>query len=104
VFHRKAKVRDFYFIIPDEDVGWFEVTMDDASSLHVVIAIDHLIHQRNGLTLRQAASTGDELGQIPTITELGDDVGIIFGVIDVVNLEYVVAILQRFQDFYFRVE
>lgn len=104
MFHRKAKVRELYFITLNEDVGWFEVTMDDSSSLHVVVAIDDLVHQRNGLAFRQAPSTGDELGQITTITELGDDVGIIFGVIDVIDLKDVVAVLQRFQNIYLRVE
>lgn len=73
--------------------------MYDASCLHVVVAIDHLVHQRNGFSLSERAPARNIFREISTIAELSDDVCVVFSVVDVIDFEDVVAALKRLQDF-----
>ena len=101
MFHSKAKVSYLNFIASDENVGRFQITMNDAPCLHVVVSIDDLIHKRNCLTLRKALLAGDELGKITSITKLSYDVSVVLGVVYIIDFKDVVAVLEGFEDFYF---
>lgn len=49
---------------------------------------------------REASTAGDEFGEVAAIAELGDDVCVVFGVIDVVNFYDVFAVLEAFEYLY----
>ena len=67
--------------------------MNDSSGMHLVVTVDDLIHQRNGLSLRDRPLTADCFSEIPSFAQLGDDVGVVSCVVDVVNFDNVIAIL-----------
>jgi len=101
VLHGKAKVSYLDFIASDENVGRLQITVNDAPGLHVVVAVDHLVHQGNCLTLRKAFPAGDELGKVASIAKLSYIVSVVLCVVDIVDFEDVVAVLERLEDFYF---
>lgn len=101
MLHSKAKISDLDFAILEEDVSRLEVAVDYSAGLHVVVSIDDLVHESHSFRLGQCAFSGDELGKVAAITEFCDDIGVIFCVIDVIDLEDVVAVLERFEDLYF---
>jgi len=101
VFHCKAEVSYLNFIASDENVGRFQITMNDAPYLQVVVSIDDLIHKRNCLTLGKALLAGDELGKITSITKLSYDVSVVLGVVYIIDFKDIVAVLEGFEDFYF---
>lgn len=70
--------------------------MDDGPGMDVVVSVDDLVHERDGLGLRDGATAGDHLSEVPAIAEFGDDVGVVFGVIDVVNFYDVIAVFECF--------
>ena len=78
--------------------------MDDSVGINISISIEDLIHEDNGFCLGDSLFGGDELGQITAIAQFSDDVGIIFGVIDVIEFDDILAIFQSFEYFYFRSE
>lgn len=100
MLHCEAEVSDFDLLIPEEDVSRLEVSVDDSLVVYVVVAVDDLVHERDGLVLGEAAAAGDEFGKIAAIAEFGDDVCIVFGVIDVINFYDVLAVLEAFEYLY----
>jgi hypothetical protein len=78
--------------------------VNDASGLHIVIAIDDLIHEFNSIWFIQALLAGDMFGEISAIAEFGDDIGVVLGVIDVIDIEYIFTVLECLEDLYFRGE
>lgn len=104
LLHGKPKICNFNLAVPEEDVGRFEVAMDDSSLVNVVVAIEYLIHQSDGFCLWDTLPIGYKFSQISSLAELGDDVSVVFCVIDVKNFYDVLTILQTFQHFYLRSE
>lgn len=91
-------------IVSQKDVSWLEISVNDASTINTGIPIKNFIHEGNGFSLGDLFSTGDEFGQVSTIAEFGDDVGIIFSIVDIVDFDDVFTILQYFEDVDFRGE
>jgi hypothetical protein len=52
-----------------------------------------LIHEWNGFSFGKGFASGDEFGEVSSIAKLCDDVGIVFGVVDVVDFYDVFAVL-----------
>lgn len=76
--------------------------MDDAAGMNVVVAIDDLVHDGDGFCFWDGSAAGDQFGQVSSIAKFCDDVGIVFGVIDVINFYDVIAVLEYFEDVDFR--
>lgn len=75
--------------------------MDDAARVDVVVACEDLVHEGDGFSFRDTFASRDEFGQISSLAELSDYVGVVFGVVDVIDFYDVLAVLQSFEDFYF---
>lgn len=84
-------------MVSKEDVSRLEIPVNDSFSVDVVVAVDDLVHEGDGFVFWNTATAGDEFGQITTITELGNNVCVIFGVIDVINFYDVFAVLEGFE-------
>lgn len=91
-------------IILHEDVSRLEISMYDSVVVDVRVAIDDLIHECHGLILRDNSLIGDELGEISAITEFSDDIGVVLGIVDVVNFYDIFAIFQNLEHLYLRGE
>lgn len=72
--------------------------MDNTLGVDVVVSIDNLIHQWDGVCLGNRALAGDLFSEVAPIAKLSDDVGIVFCVIDVINFDYVFAVPEGFKD------
>ena len=70
--------------------------MDDAPLKNLVVTVDDLVHQRNSFCLRDGSPFANQLGQVPALTQLSDDVSIVLSVVNVVKFDDVVAILESF--------
>lgn len=77
----EAKVGDLEFSVAHEDIGGFEVAVDDAVPGEVEVPDHDLLHVLAGLVLAEALL--DDLAEV-IIAELSDDVGIVLGGEDVV--------------------
>lgn len=82
----------------EEDVGGFEVSVNDAPGVDIVVTVDDLVHEGDGFVFGEAAAAGDEFGEVAAVAEFCDDVGVVFGVIDVVNFYDVFAVFEAFED------
>ncbi len=75
--------------------------MDDSPTENVVVSVDDLAHQLKGLIFRKCFFIRDEFGQIALVAQLCDDVGIVFGGVNIVNLDDIFGVLEGFEDFHF---
>ena len=75
--------------------------MNDALVLYLVVAVNDLIHEGKGLGFGKGSSAGDHFGEVSAVAEFGDDVGVVAGVVDVVDFDDVLAVFEGFQDFNF---
>lgn len=73
--------------------------MDDAAVVDAGVPIDDLVHEGDGLRFTDAVPAGDHLREVPAVAELGDYVGVVFCVVDVVHFYYVFGVLQNLQHF-----
>ena len=85
-------------IILQEDVGRLQISMDYAATINTGISIENLIHENDGLWLRNLSFVGDGLGEIASITKFRDDVCVILGIVDIVDFDDVLTILQNFEN------
>ena len=76
--------------------------MNDSSILHKIVSINDLVHDLNCIFLGQAFSAGDVFGEVSTIAELSDDIGVVLCVIDVINFKNIFAVFKIFEHLYFR--
>ena len=98
----KSKICDLKFsIFGGEDVGRFEVSMYDIFLCEVEVSPDDLVHVAAGFIL--AHLMFDEFVEIG-VAEFGDDVGIVFGGEDLVDVEDVLLIFEFFEDGDFALE
>jgi len=96
VLHSESEVSDFDLAVFEEDVGWLEIAVDDAAGVDVIVACEDLVHEYDGFSFRDTFPIGDEFGEISSLAQLSDYVGIVFGAVDVIDFYYVLAILQTF--------
>ena len=73
--------------------------MDDSPGMHLVVTVDDLIHERNSLSLGDGPLTADCLGKVTSLAQLRNDVGVVPGVVDVIDFDNVIAILETFENF-----
>lgn len=71
--------------------------MDDTSGVNAVVTVDDLVHERDGIVLGEGSARRDHFGQISAVTEFCDDVGVVFGVIDVIDFYNVFAVFEKFE-------
>lgn len=71
--------------------------MDDALVGYMIVSADDLVHEVDGLALGQVFFITDGLGEVPSIAQLGDDVGVVLCGVDVVDFDDVLGALQGFQ-------
>lgn len=76
--------------------------MYDGLTVHFVIAIDDLVHDGNGFCFGYVFLVGDEFSEISSFTKFGDDVSVVFGSVDVIKFDDVLATLHHFEHLYFR--
>ena len=69
--------------------------------MDVIVSSENLVHEGNSCSFRDNFPIGDEFGQISSLAEFSDYVGVVLGVVDVIDFYYVLAVLQRFEHFYF---
>jgi len=75
--------------------------MDDSSRVDVVVSIKNLVHQYDSFNFRDGFSAGYELSQVASLAKFSDYIGIVFGIVDVIDFYYVLTVLQSFEYFYF---
>ncbi len=61
--------------------------MDDSVGVDIGVAIEDLVHKGHCFWFGNDLFVGDELGEITAFAEFGDDVGIILGVVDVIEFD-----------------
>lgn len=65
--------------------------MDDAVGLQVLGALHDLLQQLLGLQLGQLATLHEEVVEITVLAELSDDIHVVGGLVDIVQLDNVVV-------------
>ena len=75
--------------------------MDDASVLNLVITVDDLVHEGDGLGLGERAAAADHFSKVASFAEFCDDVGIVAGIVDVKDFYNVVTIFEAFENLNF---
>ena len=99
-----AKTEISYFgcpVLHHEDVGRFQVPVDDPLLLELEVALDDLLHEGDNLSFLEGLFDGfAEIG----VAEFGDEVGVVFGGEDVVEGEDVGQVLELLEDVDFGVE
>ena len=98
MLHRKTKISYFDFALFEEDVGGFEVPMNDRAGVDLVVTVDDLVHEGDGLGLGEGPFVGDGFGEVSSVAELGDDVGVVAGVVNVIDFYDVVTVFEVFED------
>lgn len=51
MLHGKSKISDLDIAILDEDVGRFEIPVDYASGMDVIVSVDDLVHEADRIGL-----------------------------------------------------
>lgn len=64
MFHGKAEVSDLDLIVSEEDVGRFQVSVDNAPGVNIDVTIDDLVHHGDGFCFWDGASGRDEFGEV----------------------------------------
>lgn len=75
--------------------------MNDCSIVEVGVACEYLVHVVDGFSFSEMFSRGDEFGEVSSIAEFSDDVGVVFGAEDVVKFNDVGAGFEGVQYIYF---
>lgn len=75
--------------------------MDDSSTENMVVPVDNLGHQFKRLIFRKSFFGCDEFGQIALVAQLCDDVSIVFGGVNIVDIDDIFGVLEIFEDFHF---
>ena len=69
-----------------QDVGWFDISVDNAFFMHVVKANEDHFDNFDGLSLVYFLFFLNEGVEIALVAEFGDDVGVVLGLIHIVEL------------------
>lgn len=93
----QAEVPDLHVAIFEEDVGWLEISMYELGPNNRPEAFNDLVEVVQRLLFLEPPFLGDVLGQVAALAVFHDQVEVIRGFLDVVELYYVVAVevLQR---------
>jgi hypothetical protein len=85
---RKAKIADFALISPEEDIGWLQITVNDAIIVEVLDALHDLLQEVNGFILTEPPLLLEVVVEI-IVAELGNDVHVVIGLEDIVEVDNV---------------
>lgn len=69
-----------------EDIGWLDISMQEASFVNIVISCDKLPHDLYSLEVRDGFALFDQPIEIP-FAELSDEIGVVTRGIDIVKME-----------------
>lgn len=72
--------------------------MNDRAGVDLVVTVDDLVHEGDGLGLGEGPFVGDGFGEVSSVAELGDDVGVVAGVVNVIDFYDVVTVFEVFED------
>ena len=86
-----------------QDIGWFDVSVDDASFVQVMQALQNHFYDGYGFFLVDFLLFLDESVEVSLVAELGYDVGVVLGLVDVVEL-HDVGTVDDFESFDFLLE
>lgn len=98
VANGKTEVRDLDLAVCEEDVGGFEVAVDDAEAVDATITVDDLREDVDGLALGHLLVLLDEAGEVSSVAELGDDAGVGLEGDDFVELDDVLEVVEDLED------
>lgn len=85
----KAEVGNFDRFVPEEDVGRFEVAMEETMFCDMQETHEDLSDEGESFFFRQFVSLFEQVLQISLVAELSDDVAIVSSTENVVALEHV---------------
>lgn len=68
-----------------ENVGWLDISMQEASFVYIVISCDELPHDLYGLEVRDGLALFDQPIEIP-FAEFSDEIGVVPCGIDIVQM------------------
>lgn len=75
--------------------------MNNSIGTYFRVPVHNLPQVVNGFFLGHSPPGGDKLGQIPTLAEFGNNIGIIFGGVDIVHFDNVLALLECLENINF---
>lgn len=87
IFHGKAKISNFNLMMGHKYIRRLEITVYDSVFCYLIVPIDHLPHHLHRLAFRNSFPLTDKLGQIALITKFCNDVSVIFGSINIEELQ-----------------
>lgn len=68
------------------------------------VTISNLAQVRDGLFFRESAFGGNEFGKVSPLAKFSNNIGIIFGGVDIVHFDNVLALLECLENINFRGE
>ena len=104
----ESKICDFVGLVLDEDIGGFEVPVDDGVLVQVLIAADELLDDDNGLGLWQFLALFENVLEAALVAQLLEEVDVVGGLLHVIQLHDVLVldrlhnldlVLQRLVEF-----
>jgi hypothetical protein len=73
----KSKVCNFIGLMLNQDIGWFQVPVDDRVLVQILVASDELFHDNDALRFGQLLPLLKNVLQRPLITELLEQVYVV---------------------------
>ena len=89
---REAEVTDFECAVGDEDIGWFEVSVDDILVVHILKASEDVPEEFHCFLLGELLLLLEIGSEVSLCAELGDDIHVVVGLVDVQQFDYVVVL------------
>lgn len=84
---REAEISDFDFAIVHEDVSQFEVSMHDLVLVEGLEGVEDLEEELDGFLLGERLVLLEVLGEVALVAVLQDEVEVVGGLLDVVELD-----------------
>ena len=99
----KAKISIFVDSIFMKNIGGFDISMREASFVNIEISLDKLFHNLDGLLIGKCPSFFDD-GIEVSIAKFSNDVSVIFGGIDIVEMKAIFGIGEGFKGWNLQLE
>ncbi len=96
----KSEVSDFVGFVFDENVGRFEVSVDDRMFVKVFVAVNELFHDDKGLVFGQFFTLLEDVFEGASVAKLLEEVNVVGRFFNVIKFHDVI-VLDRFHDFDF---
>lgn len=82
----ETKIPDFVRVAPVEYIGRLDVPVQVPTVVDIHVAVDDLFDDVHGLAVRDALALLQQVAQV-SVAQLGDQVGIVFGGVDIVQVQ-----------------